>query len=274
MIFDINLANNPHRYNLPNVNEVAAVFVGDDITGIPKRRIKVFLNQTEGGFRTRGMSALEGACDPLIYPLFFPTGGTGYDESLKKIRTKGDPRVSMLQFYSSLFSIREYFDPIFYGGKLFQQIAVDEWVKIEENRLNYFRFNQTKIRADNYKGLCDHLVVEQEVKGANIGRIILPSSFEGGERAMRQHYQDAMAIVSATGKPDLFITMTTNPKWREIEENLFPGQQASDRPDLVSRVFELKKKAMLDDVLNKQVFGLAVAYVWVIEFQKRGFNFI
>jgi hypothetical protein len=68
--------------------------------------------------------------------------------------------------------------------------------------------------------------------------------------------------------------MTTNPKWREIEENLFPGQQASDRPDLVSRVFELKKKAMLDDVLNKQVFGLAVAYVWVIEFQKRGFNFI
>jgi hypothetical protein len=64
MIFDINLANNPHRYNLPNVNEVAAVFVGDDITGIPKRRIKVFLNQTEGGFRTRGMSALEGACDP------------------------------------------------------------------------------------------------------------------------------------------------------------------------------------------------------------------
>ncbi len=87
---------------------------------------------------------------------------------------------------------------------------------------------------------------------------------------MRQHYQDAMAIVAATGKPDLFITMTTNPKWREIEENLHPGQQSLDRPDLVTRVFELKKKEMLNDVLNKQIFGLTVAYVWVIEFQKRG----
>jgi hypothetical protein len=27
---------------------------------------------------------------------------------------------------------------------------------------------------------------------------------------------------------------------------------------------------MLNDVLNKQIFGLTVAYVWVIEFQKRG----
>jgi hypothetical protein len=270
MIFDINLDKDPRRYNVPNVNEVAAVFVGDDISGVPKRCIQVYPTREDAGNKKRRMSALEGACDPLIYPLFFPTGGAGYDESFKKINGKGDRRVSMLQFYSSLFSIREYFDPIFYGGKLFQQIAVDEWVKIKENRLNYFRFNQKKIRVDNYKGLCDHLIVENDAQGSNIGRIILPSSFEGGERAMRQHYQDAMAIVAATGKPDLFITMTTNPKWREIEENLHPGQQSLDRPDLVTRVFELKKKEMLNDVLNKQIFGLTVAYVWVIEFQKRG----
>jgi len=49
---------------------------------------------------------------------------------------------------------------------------------------------------------------------------------------MLQNYQDAMAIVAKFGKPDLFITMTCNPKWREIEENLLPGQQASDRPDI------------------------------------------
>jgi len=46
--------------------------------------------------------------------------------------------------------------------------------------------------------------------------IILPSTFIGSPRNMLQNYQDAMAIVSKFGKPDLFITMTCNPKWREI----------------------------------------------------------
>ena len=40
------------------------------------------------------------------------------------------------------------------------------------------------------------------------------------------------------GKPDVFITFTCNPKWREIQEELFDGQTASDRPDLVSRFFQ------------------------------------
>ena len=59
---------------------------------------------------------------------------------------------------------------------------------------------------------------------------------------MMQNYQDAMAIVRMKGKPNLFITMTCNPNWRENKDNLLPGQQASDRPDICARVFQLKKK--------------------------------
>ena len=44
------------------------------------------------------------------------------------------------------------------------------------------------------------------------------------------------------GKPTFFATMTTNPKWREIVDNIFPGQTAADRPDIVSRVFSEKQK--------------------------------
>ena len=74
---------------------------------------------------------------------------------------------------------------------------------------------------------------------AAVGRIvILPLSYSGSQRNMKQEYQDAMAIVSAKGKPDLFVTMTCNPKWKEIQDNLLPGQSASDCPDLVSRVFK------------------------------------
>ena len=71
--------------------------------------------------------------------------------------------------------------------------------------------------------------------------IILPSTFVGSPMYMMQNYQDDMAIVRSKGKPNLCITMTCNPNWREIRYNLFPGQQASDRPDICARVFHLKK---------------------------------
>jgi len=53
-------------------------------------------------------------------------------------------------------------------------------------------------------------------------KMILPSSFQGSERAMGQLYQDAMARVRKFGKSDLFITFTYNPKWKEITDALLP----------------------------------------------------
>ncbi|XP_058797039.1 uncharacterized protein LOC131667563 [Phymastichus coffea] len=79
-----------------------------------------------------------------------------------------------------------------------------------------------------------------------------------------------MAIVNETGSPDIFLTMTCNPNWPEITDNLLPGQQACDRPDLVARVFDLKKDRLLDIVIKKSFFGKVASFVYVIEFQKRG----
>ena len=105
----------------------------------------------------------------------------------------------------------------------------------------------------------------------NVGRrIILPSSFTGGPRQMYQLYQDAMAIVSHFGKPDLFITFTCNPKWPEITQELLPNQNAIDRPDLTARVFHIKLQELLKDLNTNHWFGKVVAYVYVVEFQKRG----
>ena len=64
--------------------------------------------------------------------------------------------------------------------------------------------------------------------------------------------------------------MTCNPKWREIQENLQPGQNDSDRPDLVSRVFHLKLKELLIDINDRELLGKVDAKIYVIEFQKRG----
>lgn len=37
---------------------------------------------------------------------------------------------------------------------------------------------------------------------------------------MQENYEDAMSIVRALGKPDLFITFTCNPLWPDIQQEL------------------------------------------------------
>ncbi|CAF1613761.1 unnamed protein product [Adineta ricciae] len=117
----------------------------------------------------------------------------------------------------------------------------------------------------------DHLANEAVTQDLRPGRIvILPSSFQGSPRAMQQNYQDAMAIVRKYGKSDLFITFTCNPTWREIHEQLLPGQMPADRPDLITRVFKLKLNQIIDDIFKRHILGRTIANVFVIEFQKRG----
>lgn len=79
-----------------------------------------------------------------------------------------------------------------------------------------------------------------------------------------------MAIVRKFGKPSLFITFTANPKWKEITDELFTGQNASDCPDLVARVFDLKVRELLKDIKVKQIFGSYRGLVRTVEYQKRG----
>ena len=86
---------------------------------------------------------------------------------------------------------------------------------------------------------------------------------------MTNLYQDAMAVVRKLGKPDLFITFTCNPQWPEISENLLSGQTPTDRPDIVTRVFHLKLREFLQDIVG-HIFGQVAAYMWTVEFQKRG----
>ena len=153
-------------------------------------------------------------------------------------------------------------------GKLWQQYMVDSWAKVESNDLNYIRHNQKTLRSACISGL------EEAMDKGEVDRVgkeyILPASHTGSVKWFHSKYQDAMSIVQEFKKPDLFITFTTNPKWFEIEENLFENQTAYDRPDIVARVFELKKKELLKDLYKRGILGRKVAHVHTVEFQKRG----
>ena len=97
-------------------------------------------------------------------------------------------------------------------------------------------------------------------------RLVLPASFTGGPRYMRQYFLDAMAICNPMGYPDFFITLTCNLNWPEIQEALAqqPGQHAKYRPDIIARVFRLGLKELKRDFKERNLFGKVIAGIVVI----------
>jgi len=158
---------------------------------------------------------------------------------------------------------------LFYGGRLFQEYVCIAAVKMENTRLQWIRFNQDHLRASTYTIYVKW--VNDNKDTPNVGNpFILPGTYTGGPRFMQGKYLDAMTICRKMGKPDLFITMTCNTNWPEITSALLPGQVAADRCDLVSRVFKLKKDALMKGLLKDGWCGRVCAHCYAIEFQKRG----
>ena len=114
----------------------------------------------------------------------------------------------------------------------------------------------------------DYVHNRAERENAAFGSVyILPSSFIGSPRAMKQAYQEAMEICGKHGKTTFFLTFTCNPKWET--DNILSYQTASEWQDIVARVFNQKKTELVKDIEKRKLLGYANARIHVIEFQKR-----
>ncbi|SGY12899.1 BQ5605_C011g06649 [Microbotryum silenes-dioicae] len=301
----------PRTYNLPTQEEVAVILPGDNTEYRSSRRqIVVWLCHPPNNDSSRIQLIHDGhpALMALTYPLLLPYGKDWYHdriplsqnaiaaEAARRVQdengvlqrttdntnanpqtgTAGSKHVTQSQFNTYYFHIRPHnisYPTLLLGGRLFQKFVADAWAMTEQERLYWMRANQKKLRAEEYSSLQASLA--EGLDPAQIGkRVILPSSHTGSPHQMIQLYQDAMAIIRVFGALDIFITMTCNPAWSEIVNALLPGQTASHRPDIVTRVFHGKLKALLADVLGVGralgVFGKVIAYVYVVKFQKRG----
>ena len=218
---------------------------------------------------------------PLHFTLLFVNGTPGWDQNLQQ--ADSTRRVTPRQFFVYHLNIRHTrSDYLFQAGRLFQEWILNAWITCENQRLAYQRGNQKTLRADTYKNLRQAVTERQQQQRAPAdslynnehenapGRVILASSFQGSPRWFNAKFQDSMAVVRDMHKPDLFLTMTCNPKWPEINAGLRPGQTPQDRPDLVARVFKLKKDQFMKDLTKGCIFGRTLAHLWVVEFQKRG----
>ena len=223
--------------------------------------------------------------DPLSYVLFHLDGNSGWTynkipkQSLNKNNnTWGNSKGSFItsrEYYSYRLHTRDLVnteiekDLFLSADSLTQQYICDQWLKIEEGRLDFIRQNQESLKKESYQGLKDAVAANDEHNAGTY--TVLPSTHEGSPRHLHEQFQDGMATVRVNGKADLFITMTTNVNWREIIENLNKGQSYTNRPDLVARVFNLKLQSLMDDIKKNNYMGKYVAHMQVIEFQKRGY---
>jgi hypothetical protein len=125
-----------------------------------------------------------------------------------------------------------------------------------------------KLKQDTTKPLLKDRNVH-----SNSDPSFLAASYTGGPRHLKNCAISALTVVSDSGGPTLFITVTVNPYWPEILEMLLPGQTAYDRPDIVVRVFFRKLKKLLNKIRRGDYFdGMLVEYMMrVIEYQHRGF---
>ncbi|CAN7055635.1 unnamed protein product [Brassica oleracea var. botrytis] len=192
----------------------------------------------------------------LQYPILFPYGQSGFNENIPVTNTDGNQRKREYITKRELFSyqLQTRLDEgmvIVSSKRLLHQYIVDAYTCIEMERL----------------------LMNGDTDARSLGkRVILPSSFRGSPRYMDEKYHDAMAICRWHGNPDLFITITTNPKWDEITDHLkmYGSDDPNDRPDLEARVFKMKLDELISDFNRGTFFPRPKAVVYTIEFQKQG----
>ncbi|KAL5193130.1 Replication protein A DNA-binding subunit A [Glycine soja] len=232
-------------YNLPNTAEVVALIVGDEHTG--NHRDIIIEKQT--GLLKR-INELHPAYLPLQYPLLYPRGEDGYRPDIPhkdhpNIHAAKRKNVTMREYFCyRLQSRNNEAQTRLHSRRLFQQWIVDGYCMIESQKLNYVTQHQQQLRVDKYINLnvCNNA---PETLGN-----------EKGQRYMEQLYFDGMTICGHIGFPDLFLTLTCNLVWPEIQRkvrksNLTPH----DCPGVVSRIFKMKLNQLMNDLKRGHVFG-------------------
>ena len=280
------------RLNLPTCKEIAVIIPGGDFNG--QRDVVLETRNSE----LHRINETHRAYDTLGYPVIFVRGEDGYHIAIPEVIPGTHPlqehqkdMVSCREFYNYHFQIRDPISHLHKARALFSQFVVDMFVKMESERLLFIKTHQKQLRADEYCHLKDALKNDDpnfgksrqntngrqpsrhvaEARGNELGKlVVLPATHVGSPRYYHEKTQDGMKYVQMFGTPDLFVTFTCNPKWKEIQENLLPGQKSEDRHDIVARVFKQKQNRMMDLFKKLHIFGPLNAYMYSIEWQKRG----
>ena len=238
------------RENLPQKYEVAVLIPNE--WAEPCFRGVVVEERVGGSYdqRLKCISDQSPHYMPLHYVLLFPMGYGGHRWSDRLWNSDGTPSGKINHFP--------------YARRPFQQYCIDVYAIIDQQDLEWIRSNQTNLRREVLHGLIDHL----EINGADphmVGqKVILPSSYHAGDRAMQQAFQNAYILRRVYGATSLFIIFTANSKWPEVVDCMHSHSDAMNRPDIVARVFHMKQRQLLEEIRGKGnragCFGRCIAF--------------
>jgi len=79
--------------------------------------------------------------------LLFPDGTDGFHLDISRRRGKVGHRYGILLLLATDAARRPGLNVVLCGDRLFQQYVVDALVKMEQQRLDYLRFNQNSLRT-------------------------------------------------------------------------------------------------------------------------------
>ncbi|XP_071704659.1 uncharacterized protein [Rutidosis leptorrhynchoides] len=205
-------------------------------------------------------------------------GEPGFHPDLKLVDAPGSPgsrvrKMTMNMFYCyQLHDRLNSYSLMMRLGRLLQQYVVTVYYSIELDRMDYIRKKQKDIRKYYLSGLYDAISRGDQTDSGVGSKTILSASFIGGPHYMYSHYLDALAICHVFWNPQFFITFTCNVRWPEIARYLQPFSlvTASDRADIVARVFCFKVKQFVAFLKDGKPLGDFRGVLYTFEFQKRG----
>lgn len=202
----------------------------------------------------------------LAYPLLFPTGASGWHSNL----SFDDRKISLTEYIRYMLMHRDSPSHIQRCERLALEFYCDAFAQVEARNLAFHKLasQQAKYVKASARSIMDQLNSDNaHIIGTPV---VLPSSFPNSPRFYHNLYLDALALPRKFGKPDLFITMTANPQWKEITDAIPPGSHWRHHQDIVGRVFYLKLKAMMHLIVKNKLFGEVSGFCYRIEWQARG----
>jgi hypothetical protein len=158
--------------------------------------------------------------------------------------------------------------------RLFQQYVVDAWVNCDINKLNWLRNNQNNICANVYNELANNLR-RNNVDATTLNRrFILSFNYTNDAWFMQKLFQDNMIIIKYFERSTFFVIFTINSNWFKIQNELKSKQIATNRSNIVTRVFQMKTKQLIKNVKKRYVFDKCENVVWIVKYQKRELSHI
>ncbi|KAK0415561.1 hypothetical protein QR680_012002 [Steinernema hermaphroditum] len=181
-----------------------------------------------------------------------------------------------------------------YTRKLAQLYLIDHYMRVLQQRGEHIEEHFRETTLTNRQAFLRFMNDVASQHGRRVGALTpVPQHVPGSPRYMRNQFENAVTLSNKLGHPDLFITFTASPKWKEITDNIPTGDSFADHPFLVAEVFKKKLNDFIKFVCGTRpaesktqrarrraenrrrlfthgLFGDVKWYVYSIEFQQRG----